>query len=125
MLPRLIWLALAGATGTLARFAVAEAVGRSTAGTFPWGTFLVNTLGCAIFGLVWALSDTRSLVPAEVRGVVLVGFLGAFTTFSTYAFEAEQMLSNGQWLRAGFHLVGQNVVGIAGVFLGIAMGRWF
>src|SRR5689334_7055979 len=117
---RLVWLAVAGAVGTLARYGVAGAVQR-LGGAFPWGSLAVNGLGCLLFGAVWALAEERLVISGETRLVVLVGFMGAFTTFSTYAFETGAMLRDAEWLLAATNVVTENVVGIAAFFLGLAL----
>ncbi len=79
----LVWMAIAGATGTLARYGLQGLV-QARAGTFPWGTLVVNIAGTLAFGLVWGLIEDK--IPSTpsapaVRMVVLIGFMGAFTTF--------------------------------------------
>ncbi len=77
-------LCLAGAAGTLARFWVGGFVQRLAGEAFPLGNFIVNLSGCLFFGLVYALVESRSGLPGELRLYVLTGFMGAYTTFSTY-----------------------------------------
>jgi CrcB protein len=90
---------------------------------FPWGTLAVNTLGCFLFGVVWSLAEERLVISGETRLVVLIGFMGAFTTFSTYAFETGAMLRDAEWWLAAGNVLSQNLLGIAGFFLGGALGR--
>jgi CrcB protein len=122
---RLALLAAAGAAGTLARYGLAGLTQRLFASSFPWGTFAVNAAGCLAFGLVWALAEDRMLISGATRLIVLVGFMGAFTTFSTFAFETGQMLDDSQWLLAAGNLLLHNVTGVALVLLGIAIGKQF
>lgn len=123
MARKLLLIAFAGAAGTLARFWLADAVYRLLGPDFPWGTWAVNVLGCLLFGLVWVLSEERFLISGETRLIVLVGFMGAFTTFSTYVFESAQLASGGEWLRMSLNLLGQNVAGFAAFLLGVFLGR--
>ena len=125
MLYKLVMIALAGAVGTLARYGLGGLVQRAAGGFFPWGTLAVNVAGCFLFGLVWALAEERFLISGEVRTIVLVGFMGAFTTFSTFAFETGEMLRNAEYLMAGANLLAQNVLGIAGLMLGLVAARAF
>ena len=120
---KLAWLAVAGAAGTLARYGLSGLVQRLQPSGFPWGTFAVNGLGCLLFGIVWALAEERMVISGLTRLVLLVGFMGAFTTFSSFAFETSQMLDDSQWLMAAANLLAQNVIGIALVLAGIALGR--
>src|SRR5581483_1885935 len=120
---RIAWIAGAGAVGTLARYWVGGLVQRVGGTAFPWGTLAVNALGCLLFGCVWTLAEERLLVAAETRLVVLIGFMGAFTTFSTYAFETSQLLRDAEWALATANLLVENVLGVACFFLGVAVGR--
>jgi CrcB protein len=116
-------IALAGAAGTLARFGLAGLVQRLGGIAFPWGTWTVNLLGCFAFGVVWTLAEERLLISGQTRFIVLTGFMGAFTTFSTFAFETADLMRDGSWCLAAGNVLGQNVLGIAGVLLGLAVGR--
>lgn len=123
MLAKLIWIALAGAVGTLARYGLASLVHQLARGVFPWGTLAVNLLGCLLFGAVWSLTEDRWSLSPELRVAVLVGFLGAFTTFSTFMFETGQLLRDSQWLFALGNLAFQNALGLVALFIGFALGR--
>jgi len=123
MWQRIAWLAAAGALGTLARYGLAGVAQRLHNGQFPWGTLVVNALGCLLFGFVWGLAEHRSLVSNQTRSVVLIGFMGAFTTFSTYVFETHQMLRDSEWLVAGCNFTAQNILGLACIFLGTVAAR--
>ena len=123
MVQKIVWIALAGATGTLARYGLGALVQRWFNHGFPWGTFAVNILGCFAFGFVWTMAAERQLVSPDIRVIVLVGFMGAFTTFSSFIFESGQMIRAAQWLMVGANLFGQVVIGTAGLFLGFALGR--
>lgn len=120
---KLLWLALAGGLGALARYGLSSWVHRTVGVQFPWGTLTVNLVGCFAFGLVWTLAEERMAIPPNVRSICLIGFLGAFTTFSSYAFETSQLIRDSEWMRAGANLLMQNIGGLACLFLGIALGR--
>lgn len=119
---KLLWLAAAGAVGTLARFGLQGLVQAGRSG-FPWGTFAVNIVGTFVLGVLWAIAE-RHAYGSEIRTYALIGFLGAFTTFSSFMFDTGQLLQDGQYLLAGANLVGQNVVGIVFLFVGIAIGKY-
>jgi CrcB protein len=125
MWQRLMWIALAGAVGTLSRYWLSGLVQRLCGVRFPWGTLAVNALGCFLFGIVWALAEERLVISGETRLILLTGFMGAFTTFSTFAFETGAFLRDSEWLLAASNLIGQNVLGLALVFLGFAASRLF
>jgi fluoride exporter len=123
---KLLLLAATGAAGTLARFGLSGLVQRiGPSSGFPWGTFAVNAVGCLLFGIVWSLAEERLIISGATRAIVLVGFMGAFTTFSTFAFETGQMLDDAQWLAAAGNLLLQNVAGVALLLVGIALGKIF
>ena len=125
MWQNLAWLAVAGAVGTLARYGVTGWVQPQTPGTwFAWGTLAVNASGCFLFGLVWAVFERGSFgLGPEPRLYVLTGFMGAFTTFSTYAFETGQLIEDGQWVGALVNVATQNVLGLVLLIIGFAVGR--
>jgi CrcB protein len=120
---RLLLLAATGAVGTLARYWMSGAVQRIAGTGFPWGTLVVNGSGCFFFGLVWALAEERLLISGQTRLILLVGFAGAFTTFSTYIFETRQMLAASEWLLGAASFLLENIAGLTLLLLGIAIGR--
>jgi CrcB protein len=116
-------MAFAGALGTLSRYWLAGVV-QNLAGTlFPWGTVVVNLSGSLVFGLLVAIMEGRFAISGETRMILLTGFMGAFTTFSTFMFETEQLLESSQWGLAAGNLLLQNVVGLLALFVGLALGR--
>lgn len=120
---RLCWLALGGAAGALARYGVTQLALRYLGKQFGWGTLIANLLGCFLFGLIWSVTVNRGDRAREVGAIILTGFMGSFTTFSTFAFETTQYLQDGRWWSALLHLVGQNILGVLCVFLGVVLGR--
>ena len=125
MVQKLLWLALAGGSGTLLRYALGTAIQRACPQGFPWGTLIVNLAGCFLFGAFWALAEHKLSLNGEVRTVVLVGFMGAFTTFSTFVFDTNQLISASRWLPAMANVFAQNVVGLGSLLLGLIVGRSF
>ena len=119
----LAWIACAGAVGTLARFALVALVQNFSGSKFPWGTLTVNVIGCFLFGLVFILAEEKNIIPAEVKVIVLVGFMGAFTTFSTFGFETAALIHAGDWGNALLNMLGQNLAGVVAVTMGIFLGR--
>lgn len=92
-------------------------------GDLPLGTLVVNILGCFLFGLVWALAEDRLLLEEQTRMVLLGGFMGAFTTFSTFVFDTGAMVREAQWLLATGNMLVQTGVGLAALYGGIVVGR--
>jgi fluoride exporter len=122
---KLLWLAGIGAVGTIARYEMQGWVQHFTGAAFPWGTLAVNLLGCFLIGLITMLAEERRLIAPETRLIAAIGFMGAFTTFSTFALETVRFLAERQWLYAFGNLVLQNVLGIVAVFAGFIVGRLF
>lgn len=120
---QLAFLAIAGAMGTVSRFGLAAVVQRLCGDRFPWGTVAVNLLGCFLFGLVWTLAEEKLILSPQTRFVLLTGFMGAFTTFSTFAFETTALLQAGSGWSAAGNLLLQNGLGIVCVIAGLAAGR--
>jgi len=124
-LSKLLLVAAGGALGALCRYGLSGFVHRFLPADYPFGTTAVNVLGCFLFGLVWVLADERYFIRAEARVFLLVGFMGAFTTFSTYIFETGQLMRDFQWMYAALNLTCQIVLGFFALALGMAAGRFF
>jgi len=120
---RLVLVAVGGAIGSTLRYALDGAVYRWLPPTFPFGTFVVNVTGCAVFGLLLGLGEQRLVVGSPARTFLLIGVLGGFTTFSSFAFETMQLLRGGEWLLGMGNVVGQVVLGLAALWIGFALGR--
>jgi len=111
-------LGLAGAAGTLSRYGLVRIVQRFYTTAIPTGTLAVNVLGCFLFGVVWVLSTERLTISPELRVVLLTGFLGAFTTFSSFLFETDQLLEQSRWLLAALNLTVEIGAGLGAYVLG-------
>lgn len=119
---KLLFIALGGSMGALGRYGLARFVYRFTGVVFPWGTLTVNMLGCFIIGFCYDLFD-RSLLSAEIKSMVTIGFLGAFTTFSTYSLETVNLFRDGE-IRLGVgNMLISNILGIIAVVLGFITSR--
>ena len=122
---KLLLIALGGALGTLARYGthvLAKGAGERLA--FPIATLTVNLLGCFAIGYLQGVLVERWPVREEYRLMLIVGFLGGFTTFSTFGWETAQLLRDGQVVRGMAYAVASNVIGIALVFAGYGLSRW-
>ena len=116
-------LVLAGAAGTVFRYGAAGIVQRFYGTSFPWGTMVVNLAGCFIAGFLWILFENRWPVSGETRTVILVGFIGAFTTFSAFILETGELIRSSEWIYALVNLTMQNVLGLLVLFVGMALAR--
>lgn len=120
---RLLWIAAGGAIGSVCRYLVDGWVLRVAGTQFPFGTFAVNVLGCLVFGVVAGAADERFMVAPSGRAFVLIGVLGGFTTFSTFAFETLQLLRDAQFARATVNVAGQCVCGLLAMWAGYTAAR--
>ena len=120
---KLFWIAFAGALGTLARYGAANYVQNRSGSDFPWGVFTVNMAGSFVFGFLWAFSEQRGWVTENMRAFAFAGFLGAFTTFSTFAFDNAQLARASNWQFFLLNIVLTNAAGIALALGGLRLGR--
>ena len=114
-----------GFVGAVARWGLSSWVQRLAGGGFPMGTFAANMLGCLFIGVVFALVDARPEWPQHVRLFLMVGLLGAFTTFSTFGHETLDLIRDGAWVLALLNVLGSATVGLLAVLVGRAIGRLF
>jgi len=123
MFQKFLLLAVAGALGTLARYGISGAAQRVLGSEFPWGTMAANLIGCFLAGAFWSLAEGRLSISGQTRTIVLMGFMGAFTTFSAFMLETGGLLRDAQWSWALANVGLQNCCGLVLFFLGLAVGR--
>jgi CrcB protein len=116
-------IALGGALGAIARYQVAAAVQARVPVGFPYGTFVVNVTGCFIMGLVTVLLTERLVAHPNWRFLIPIGFVGAYTTFSTFELETFLAASEGAWLIAAANVFGSFVAGYAALWAGLVAAR--
>ncbi len=124
---RLCIIGLGGFTGAILRYLISGLVQHKSGSIiFPFGTMAVNLLGCFFIGALTLLIETRSLFSMEVRGFLLIGLLGAFTTFSTFGNETLSLVRDGRIDLAALNAGVQVIAGLLMVWLGriIAAGIW-
>ena len=115
----LFLIALGGAVGSLLRYLIGGAIQRSSASGFPVGTMFVNVAGCFLIGIfVRFLLNMQT--SAELRALLIVGFCGGFTTFSTFSFETVGLIEGGEYARAATYVLGSAVLCIMATFAGMA-----
>ena len=119
----ILMLAIAGAFGTLSRYGLGGLTQRVTGTGFPYGTLIINVLGCFVMGFVIQLALHSSLISPSTRMIITIGFLGAFTTFSTFSFDTTEFLNDGAWLQALLNL-GLNLgLGMGATVIGSLLGK--
>lgn len=123
VLLRVTCVAVAGAAGAVARWGVSRLTHRILGTAWPYGTLAVNVLGCFFFGLVFAAFQDRIAPDSPWRLLLLTGFAGAFTTYSTFAFESWDLAARGHPLWAAANVALHLTLGFAAVGLGLAAGR--
>ena len=119
-MPVFLAVAFGGALGALARYGLMGFVERRTLSVFPWDVFLVNLTGCFLIGFVVSALVDRHEAPAWVRVGLVLGFIGAYTTFSTFAQDLYDLRLEREYLLAAADLAGSVVLGV----LAVAAGTW-
>jgi CrcB protein len=114
-----------GFVGAVCRWGLSGWVRRLAGDGFPYGTFAANMLGCLLIGLFFALVEARPDWPPQVRLFLMVGMLGAFTTFSTFGHETLDLIRTGAWWLALLNVLGSATVGLLAVIAGRWLGRVF
>ena len=113
-----ILIAFAGLVGTLLRYWLSGFVARQYGETFPWGTLIVNLIGCFLAGAVYHLAEERLLISPTLRPVIFIGLLGGFTTFSSYGLQTFTLLRDGEIGLATLNIAVSNVLGLLLVWIG-------
>ncbi len=123
ILDRIVLIAIAGAAGAVSRYKVqgwvTDAVGHPTL----WATFLVNVSGAFVLGLLIAIGEGRWNLSPLTRTTLAVGFLGAYTTFSTLMFESVDRMEVGDYEAAAANIIGSVAVGLVATYAGLSLGR--
>ena len=122
---KFINLIIGGAAGSIARYFLAGSVYRIMGTGFPYGTLVVNISGCFLLGLLAVLADKKFMLGPDAKVLLMIGFCGAFTTFSTFIFETDALVKNGQALRAFTNIFASVILGYllfrVGNFIGEAI----
>jgi len=117
------WVMLAGALGTAARMGLSNFVALRHP-VFPAGTLIVNLTGCFVIGFFFALTGPNSafVAPPLVRQTVMIGFLGGYTTFSSFSLQTLNLLNDGEWLYAGWNVLLSVAGCLAAAWAGLSLG---
>ena len=122
---RLLWIAIFGAAGTLARYGLQGLVQIRSGSTFPYGTLLINLTGCFFLALIYQLTINRMVISPELRIAIGVGFFGGYTTFSSFGWETAKLLEEGAWLPAAVYVSVSVVIGLLLSVAGIRLANQF
>ena len=114
---------IGGFAGAIARFWLGGYIGDRWGTRFPYGTFVINCTGSFLIGFIMTLLAERTHWSANWRYLVPIGFIGAYTTFSTFEYEIFRSLQDSEWLMAGLNIVLSVIVGFVSVWLGVIAGR--
>ena len=120
---RLIYIGIAGAGGTLLRYWLSETVSKRFGETFPTGTLVVNLVGCFLAGLLFTVLLDRYSISPTARAVLLIGFLGGFTTFSAFGLQTFTLMRDGEVGLAFLNIGLSNVGGLLMVWVGYSVAR--
>ncbi|MBS1597647.1 MAG: fluoride efflux transporter CrcB [Bacteroidetes bacterium] len=120
----ILLVGLGGGLGSIARY-LCQKMLAWYAHSFPTGTFLVNILGCFLIGLFYALAEKQNFLNPEWRLLLMTGFCGGYTTFSTFALENIMLYRNGEFLYLGLYITGSVLLGIAATFCGMFILKLF
>jgi CrcB protein len=124
VLNRYLLIAMGAALGANARYLVGVWAGNRLGADFPYGTFIVNVIGSFVLGFLLTLGTGRLQLSPEARLLLAVGFLGSFTTFSSYAVESMALWRDAGLWRGLLNVAGNNLVGLLATVLGAVLARW-
>ena len=126
---KFLFLILGGSLGTLCRYLISTGLPAFTGETLPYGTITANLLGCLILGLIMGVSEARlgefGLLPQSMRLLLIVGFLGALTTFSSLEMETLILLQKGDAWKAFLNVIGSVTLGFVALWFSYSWSRWF
>jgi CrcB protein len=118
-----VMIGVGGFVGAIARFLIGTYVGNKLGTKFPYGTFVINCTGSFLIGLILTLLTEKTHWNANWRYLIPIGFIGAYTTFSTFEYETARVIQDGQVLVGLLNVTLSVVIGFAAVMAGIAVGR--
>ena len=122
-MPVIVGVALGGALGASARYGLDRLIERSSNAVYPWSTFTINVTGCFAIALFLSAAAARAEMSPGWRYLFPVGFVGGYTTFSTYGYETYRLLQLGQAAGAAAYVAASNVLGLCAVVAGDWLGR--
>ena len=123
MLIKLLYLMIGGITGTFARYFLSGFIYKFTGTDFPYGTLVINLIGCFLIGIFATLSDEKLILGPDMRVMLMAGFCGAFTTFSSFILETGNLVKDAEWLRAFGNVFLSVIIGFILFRLGVWIGK--
>ncbi len=123
MLKNLLYIAIGGGFGSALRYLIQHAVHKNFPNAFPYGTFLVNILGCFIVGLLISMVAKEKQMSQQLELLLIVGFCGGFTTFSTFAYEGNSLIGEGRMGYAFIYIAISVIIGMLFAYLGFKLGK--
>ncbi len=119
----LLSIAAGGALGAVSRFCLGNFISRIIGSALPYGTFVINIVGCFFMGLIMTMIIERGMLSASWRLLLCVGFLGGFTTFSSFGYETLMLLQEEKIFAALAYVGGSIILGLMSAALGVAVGK--
>ncbi len=119
---KILNLVVGGAAGTLARYFLSTFIYGIFGPSFPYGTMVVNLLGCFIIGILVSFSENKFILGSNAKILLMIGFCGAFTTFSTFILETSNLIKDGESMRAFLNVILSVIVGFIVFRVGILIG---
>lgn len=123
---RALYIMIFGVLGVLSRYYAGTFVAKVLSPTFPYGTFMINITGAFLIGMVQVLGIERNSIPPDLRVGIMVGFLGGYTTFSSYSLESFRLIEQAEFLKAAAYFILSPALGLLAVTGGVFFARiWF
>jgi CrcB protein len=118
-----LMVGLGGCLGSILRFWLGSYIGGRLGSRFPYGTFVINVTGSFLIGMILTILAEKTQWSPNWRFLIPIGFIGGYTTFSTFEYETFRLVQDGQMVTAMLNVVGSVVIGFAGVWAGVVAGR--
>lgn len=122
-MPTFVMIALFGVLGCWSRYLMTQLIQAIWGANFPFATLFINVSGCFLMGFLFVETLERLTIPVSLRTGILTGFVGGYTTFSTYSMETILLLERGDALKGGLYLLLSNLLGVAAAFSGVFLAR--
>lgn len=120
---KVLLISVGAILGANARYWIGDWIAQKWGTSFPYGTLIINITGSFLIGLLISLTTERITIDPRWRYMIVVGFLGAYTTFSTYTLESMNLFERGQWQLGLLDVLGSVIIGLVAVGLGLILGR--